>query len=70
MSDISLPGIEAFLITLAVGALCALGLFVSLGLFAWASIAKRQLARRRSGIAAAAFGIAVVCAAALAVALD
>jgi hypothetical protein len=70
MSDIGLPGMELFLFVMALGALFVVGLVTSLGVFAWASVAKRPLARRRSGVAAAMFAAAAICAAGALVVLD
>jgi hypothetical protein len=70
LSDISLPGIEYFLLTLAVGALAALGLVVSLGLLAWAQVSGRPPLRRRAALAALVSASVVVGAVGLAIALD
>jgi hypothetical protein len=70
MSDISLPGMELFLFVMALGALLVLGMVSSLGVFAWASVAQHRVARRRSGMAAAVFAAAAICAAGALVLLD
>ncbi len=70
VTDISLPGMEAFLFALACAALSALGLVVSAASFGWAHFAGRAHLRRRFAWGAGAFTCALAVSAAAAVALD
>jgi hypothetical protein len=70
VSDISLPGIEYFLLTLAVGALAALALVVSVGLFLWAHYSVRLPLRRKAAVATVLSASVLVGSVGLAIALD